>query len=323
VWHPPATTAAASPTPSPTPSELTLAFAGDVHFTGRTESLLDDPDSAVGPFAPVLRGADFAMLNLETAVTDRGTPEPKTYVFRAPDTAYEALAAAGIDAVSLANNHAMDYGQVGFADTLAAAEDAGMPYVGAGRDAGEAYAPYLTTVAGVQLAVLGFSQVHELAGSWAATGSRPGIAMAHDPDRAAEAVASAEDRADLVIVYMHWGEEGNPCPTGEMREFAEVMVAAGADVVLGTHAHVLLAGGWQGRAYIHWGLGNFIWYGDSRSTDTGVLVLTVRGDRVIDADLRPGVVSGTGQPVPAEGSARDALEQRLAAAVGCAGLDAG
>jgi poly-gamma-glutamate synthesis protein (capsule biosynthesis protein) len=315
---PPPSPTPAAPSPGP-PPELTLAFAGDVHFTGRTRSLLDDPRTAVGPFAPVLREADFAMLNLESAVTDRGTPEPKTYHFRAPASAYEALAAAGIDVISLANNHTLDYGQVGLADTLDSAEAAGMPYVGAGRDAGEAHAPYLTTVAGVRLAVLGFSQVHELADSWVATGSRPGIAMAHDRERAAAAVSRASDRADLVIVYVHWGQEGNPCPTEEMRTFAAAMVEAGAGIVLGTHAHVLLAGGWLDDAYVHWGLGNFVWYGDSHSTDTGVLLLTVRGDRVTGAEFHPGVVSGTGQPVPVGGEARDRLEDRLAAAAGCAG----
>jgi poly-gamma-glutamate capsule biosynthesis protein CapA/YwtB (metallophosphatase superfamily) len=318
-WQEPATPPA--PTTPATPPEITLAFAGDVHFTGRTRSLLDDPATAIGPFAPVLREADFAMLNLESAVTDRGTPEPKTYHFRAPATAYDALAAAGIDVISLANNHALDYGQVGLADTLESAEAAGMPYVGAGGDTGEAHAPYLTTVAGTRLAVLGFSQVHELAESWVATGSRPGIAMAHDVERAADAVAGASDDADLVIVYVHWGQEGNPCPTDEMRSFATAMVDAGADIVLGTHAHVLLTGGRLDGAYVHWGLGNFVWYGDSHSTDTGVLLLTVQGDEVLAAEFRPGVVSGTGQPEPVDGADRERLEQRLASAADCAGLD--
>jgi poly-gamma-glutamate synthesis protein (capsule biosynthesis protein) len=319
-WHDPAAPPSPPPSPSP-PREITLAFAGDVHFTGRTRSLLDEPRAAVGPFAPVLREADFAMLNLESAVTDRGTPEPKTYHFRAPATAYEALAAAGIDVISLANNHTLDYGQVGLADTLDSAEAAGMPYVGAGRDAEHANSPHLATVAGVRLAVLAFSQVHELAESWVATASRPGVAMAHDRDRAAAAVAGAAGEADLVIVYLHWGQEGNPCPTEEMREFAGAVVEAGADIVVGTHAHVLLAGGWRDDTYIHWGLGNFVWYGDSHSTDTGVLLLTVRGDRVTDAEFRPGVVSSSGQPVPVDGDARDRLEDRLADAADCAGLE--
>jgi poly-gamma-glutamate synthesis protein (capsule biosynthesis protein) len=310
-----------SPTPSPPPpAEITLAFAGDVHFTGRTRDLLADPASAVGPFAQVLRSADFAMLNLETAVTEGGTPEPKTYLFRAPRSAYQAVKAAGVDLVSLANNHTLDYGQVGLADTLAAAQDAGIPYVGAGPDATAAYAAQLITVADQRLAVLGFSQVHELAQSWRATGDRPGIAMAFDADRAVAAVQWARAQADLVIAYLHWGREGDRCPTAEMREFAELLAGAGADILVGTHAHVLLADGWLDDTYVHWGLGNFVWYSDSHSTDTGVLVLTVRDGRVVDREFRPGTVSGTGQPVPVDGAARDRLQQRLAVASGCAGL---
>lgn len=321
-WHDPVPSPPAESGPPPPPPEITLAFAGDVHFTDRTRDLLADPATALGPFAPVLRAADFAMVNLETAVTDRGTPEPKTFHFRAPRSAYQALQAAGVDLVTLANNHALDYGQVGLSDTLAAAEDARMPYVGAGPDATAAYAPHLTTVAGVRLAVLGFSQVHELADSWRATGSRAGIAMTFDTDRMTGAVARARGQADLVIAYLHWGREGDRCPTGEMREAAELLADAGADIVLGTHAHVLLAGGWLDQTYVHYGLGNFVWWGDSHSTDTGVLLLTVRDGRVADVDFRPGTVSGTGQPVPVDGADRDRLRQRLAVAADCAGLAA-
>jgi poly-gamma-glutamate synthesis protein (capsule biosynthesis protein) len=320
-WHQPDPRPTISPAPPP-PREIVLAFAGDVHFTGRTLALLDRPESAFGPFAEVLREADFAMVNLETAVTGRGTPEPKTYLFRAPVAAYDAVRAAGIDLISLANNHALDYGRVGLLDTLESAESAGMAYVGAGRDADRAYRPYLTTVGGVRLAVLGFSQVHELAGSWAATGSRSGIAMAFEAERAAAAARSARDRADLVIAYLHWGQEGNPCPTSEMRAFAELLAGSGVDIVLGTHAHTLLGDGWLGDTYVHWGLGNFLWYSDSQSTDTGVLRLTVRAGRVGEVEFLPGVVSGTGQPVPVDGPRREALERRLAHARGCAGLSA-
>jgi poly-gamma-glutamate capsule biosynthesis protein CapA/YwtB (metallophosphatase superfamily) len=318
-WHE-GVPAAASPTPAPVP-EVTLAFAGDVHFTGRTLPLLDEPGTAFGPFADVFADADFTMVNLETAVTERGTPEPKTFLFRAPPAAYDALHAAGVDVVSLANNHTLDYGQVGLLDTLDHAEAAGMPYVGAGRDAGGAYAPYVTTVGATRLAVLGFSQVWELADRWAATDSRPGIAMAHDTDRAAAAVAAAAANADVVVVYMHWGQEGNPCPTGEMRAFAELMADSGADIVLGTHAHVLMGDGWIGSTYVHWGLGNFLWYSTSRSTDSGVLRLTLRDHEVRRVEFLPGVVSDTGQPVPVTGAVREALLARLARAAECAGLD--
>ena len=104
---------------------VTLAFAGDVHFTGRTARLLSDPATAFGPIATVLRSADFTALNFETAVTSRGTPQPKTYHFRTVPVAFAALRDGGVDLVTMANNHVLDYGQVGLADTLAAARAAG------------------------------------------------------------------------------------------------------------------------------------------------------------------------------------------------------
>lgn len=310
----------ASPSPSPDGGAAVLAFAGDIHFTGRTLRLLQDPKTAFGPFAPVLSAADFAMVNLETAVTTRGTPQPKTYHFRAPTSAYDAIKAAGVDLVSVANNHILDYGQVGLADTLDSAGRAGVPVVGAGRDATAAYAPYLTTVGGVRLAILAFSQVHALSSTWRATDTRAGIAVAFDLTRTTAAVRAARAQADVVIVFMHWGVEGSPCPSGEMKTFAAKMSAAGADAVLGTHAHVLLADGWLGSTYIHYGLGNFVWYGTSHSTATGVLRLTVRKEGVVKREFLPGVVSATGQPVPVTGSARQRVERQLAQAAACTGL---
>ncbi|MEU5943882.1 CapA family protein [Micromonospora sp. NPDC047548] len=326
-WKPPAaTTSNATASPSATepavapPVELRLAFAGDVHFTGRTLRLLDDPQTAFGRIAPVLRDADLTLVNLETAVTNRGTPQPKRYQFRSPETAYSALRAAGIDAVSIANNHTLDYGQVGLLDTLDAAADANFPVFGAGRNADAAYAPWVSTVQGVRIAVLGMSQVHDLATQWKATETRPGIAMAFDGARAIAAVRAARDQADLVIVFMHWGVEGNPCPTGEMKTFARQMAAAGADIVIGTHAHTLLADGWLGKTYVHYGLGNFLWYSNSHSTDSGVLRLTVHGRTVIRTEFLPATVSGTGQPDLVSGAARERIEDKIATAKRCTGL---
>ncbi|MER7457925.1 CapA family protein [Micromonospora sp. NPDC126480] len=325
VWHGPApgpTSSAAGPPAPSAPVEVRLAFAGDVHFTGRTLRLLDDPETAFGPIASTLRDADVTLLNLETAVTDRGTPQPKTYHFRAPRTAFAALRAAGVDAVSIANNHILDYGRLGLTDTLDAAAEARFPVFGAGRDADAAYAPWLTTVRGLRIAVLGMSQVHDLAGPWRATDTRPGVAMAFDSARTTAAVRAAREQADLVIVFMHWGVEGRSCPSGEMRTFAGKLSAAGADIVVGTHAHTLLADGWLGRTYVHYGLGNFLWYGNSHSTDSGVLNLVVRGRTVVDSRFVPATVSGSGQPVPATGAGRQRILDKLSTAQRCTGLAA-
>jgi Bacterial capsule synthesis protein PGA_cap len=302
------------------PQELTLAFAGDTHFTERTATLLRSPKTAFGSAAGLLSAADLTVLNLETSVTDRGTPEPKTFHFRAPSTAFTALRAAGVDAVTLANNHTLDYGQVGLADTLAAAASANFPVFGAGRDVAAAYAPWTTEVRGTRIAILGFSQVQELASAWAATPTRPGIAMAWDVDRAVAAVTAARAHADLVIVFNHWGEERVGCPNSDQRTFADRVAAAGADIIVGSHAHTLQGDGFLKQAYVAYGLGNFLWYSSSGSTDTGVLRLTVRGRSVIKHDLLPAVVSQTGQPVPASGAAAAEKTKHFTGLRACTGL---
>ena len=118
--RPSTTTTLAKPRARPR-AAVTLAFAGDVHFEGRLRSLLAaDPDDVLAPIAPTLRQYDIAMVNLETAITQRGQPETKAYTFRASASALRALTAAGIDVATEANNHGVDYGPEGLADTLAA-----------------------------------------------------------------------------------------------------------------------------------------------------------------------------------------------------------
>lgn len=324
TWQPPL----ASPDP-PAPPEITLAFAGDVHFVAedggvanRTGKLLQDPASAFGPIAELLSAADLAMVNLETAVTERGTPEPKQYHFRAPATAYQAVAGAGVDLVSLANNHALDYGRDGLADTLAHAEAAGVPVVGAGEDAAAAYAPWVAERSGVRVGFVGLSQVSELWQSWRAEPDRSGIAYAMDAQRALAAVREADRAADVVVVYLHWGAEGSSCPTGEMTAFADELASAGADLVVGTHAHLLLGDGWLGRTFVQYGLGNFLWWRDDAfSNDTGVLWVTLRGDEIESVELRPAVISrATGQPIPAAGQERDRILRYYEELRACTGL---
>jgi poly-gamma-glutamate synthesis protein (capsule biosynthesis protein) len=318
---PPSSSSAPSFSSAPDPAgPLTLAFAGDVHFTGRTAPLLADPSTAFGPIASELGAADFSMVNLETAVTSRGTPEQKQYHFRAPVAAFDAVREAGVDVVTMANNHVLDYGQVGLADTLDNARQARFPYVGIGRNAAEAYAPYFTTVKGVKLGIVAFSQVHELEYTWAAKDNRPGVAMAVDVPRAVAAVRAARAAADLVIVFNHWGQEGNGCPSGEQKTFAARLAAAGADLIIGSHAHTLQGDGWIKGTYVAYGLANFVWYGDSFSTETGVLRLTMDGRKVVRNEFVPAVVSATGQPVRLDGTAANALTRRFAGLRACTGL---
>ena len=304
------------------PGTVTLAFAGDVHFEGRTRRLLADPATAFGPIAAVLRSADFTAVNLETAITSRGTPQPKTYHFRAPATAFTALRDAGIDLVTMANNHVLDYGQAGLADTLAAARAARFPYVGIGVNAAAAWAPYVFTVKGVTIAIIGVSQVAELASSWVATPARPGEANAINLRRTLAAVRSAKKLASVVVVFMHWGTEGEACPDPNQLSLAHELAAAGATIIIGAHAHMLQGSGWLGRTFVAYGMGNFLWWENSYSTATGVLELTLHAARPLTARFIPAVVSGTGQPIPDRAAAARQAAARYASLRACAGLAA-
>jgi len=279
-----------------------------VHFTGRTARLLSDPATAFGPIAALLKAADFTAVNLETAVTSRGTPQPKTYHFRTVPAAFTALRDGGVDLVTMANNHVLDYGQAGLADTLAAAKAERFPYVGIGKDAAAAWAPYVTTVKGTKIAIIGVSQVHQLASSWVATPSRPGEANAIDLHRTLAAVRAARRLAPVVIVFMHWGWEGDACPNPEQQSLARQLSAAGASIIIGAHAHVLQGSGWLGHTFVAYGMGNFLWY--VHSAPTGVLELTLHPHAPLTARFIPAVVSSTGQPVVEHGAmARQAVAQ--------------
>ena len=302
--------------------DITLAFAGDVHFAGRVARLLKDPATMFGPITSVLKSADFTAVNMETPVTSRGQPQPKTYHFTTTPDAFNALRDAGVDLVTMANNHILDYGQTGLADTLAAANAAHFPYVGAGVNAAAAWAPYVTTINGTKIAIVGVSQVTELASSWVATAHRPGEANAINLRRTLAAVRAAKRHAGIVVVFMHWGTEGAACPDQNQLSLAPKLAAAGASIIVGAHAHMLQGSGWLGHTFVAYGMGNFLWWEHSFSTATGVLKLTLHPHAPLTARLIPAVVSETGQPIVDQGAAARHALAHYASLRRCAGLSA-
>ncbi len=298
-------------------------MAGDVHFAGRLARRLADPATALAPIAPALSAADITMVNLETAITGRGVPQPKEFHFRAPASALTALRSAGVDVATMANNHAVDYGPQGLADSLAAIRSSHFPVIGIGSDAATAYAPYTTTVRGQRVAILAASQIPDYTlTAWTATASGPGIASAFS-DRLVAAVRQARRHAQIVLVYVHWGQEGDGCPLPAQRDLAQRLSDAGASAVVGTHAHLLLGAGWLGRTYVDYGMGNYVWWRDNAySNDTGVLTMTFRHGRVVRAALAPAYIDPRGLPMPVHGAAAAGKVRAWAALRGCAGLAA-
>ncbi|MFJ9771378.1 CapA family protein [Kitasatospora sp. NPDC101157] len=332
----PASSAAPSGTAAPAPTKggaprpdgtITVAFAGDVHFEGRTQSRLSvqPPETALGPISRNLADADLSVLNLETAITGRGAPEPKTYTFRTSPQALSVLKDSGVDVVSMANNHAVDFGADGLADTLAAKDSSPIPVLGVGHNAKEAYAPYVTTVRGVKVAVVAASQVEDITNQkWRAGANKPGIASALDVPALVSAVQAAKQQAPVVLVYLHWGEEGKACPTAAQTTVAKKLAAVGASAVVGTHAHTMVGSGMLGNTYVGYGFGNFLWYGTSNyafSNETGVTTLTLSGDgKVTGEAFAPATIDDKGIPQPVAGAAAEAALKRRDGLRGCAGL---
>jgi poly-gamma-glutamate synthesis protein (capsule biosynthesis protein) len=224
---------------------VVLALAGDT-MLGRLvgERLATEPFEAV--FAPQVRevigGADLCVVNLECCISDRGSrwPAPgKPFFFRAPPRAAEALAWLGVDCVTLANNHALDYGPLALSDTRAHLARVGIEVVGAGDDVDRARAFRVLSAGGVRIGVLG---VTDHPADFAAGPHRPGVAFADlwsgVPGWLPQGVAAMAGAVDVALVSPHWGPNMTTRPLPHVHAAADVLVRAGAGLVAGHSAHV-------------------------------------------------------------------------------------
>ncbi len=306
---------------------VTLVFGGDSHFEGVLGSkLASDPGGMFAPVAGTLGAADLAMVNLETAIATGGSPDSKAYNFRAPPSAYEALRAAGIDVVTMANNHGRDYGADGLAETLAAKQATPLRVVGIGANATEAYQPWIAEVKGQRIAIFGATDVLDdwLIQPWTATDAQPGLASTKDTalDRLLVGIRSVRPTVDTVVVYLHWGVEGATCPSARQQELARVLVESGVDVLVGSHAHRVMTAGRLGGALVGYGLGNFAFYNESGlSGVTGILRVVVTGRDVDAYEWLPARIRG-GIPQLLTGDAAASDNAGFAARRACAALQA-
>ena len=304
-----------SPTPTADPAgtsdgAVTLAFTGDVHGEKHIAAALARGEHPLAEIAPTLRAADLAIVNLETAVGSTGQPAPKQYAFQAPAALLDELTWAGVDVVSLANTHSLDFGREGLSETMALADRAGLGIIGAGRTDREAYAPLIRDVRGIRIAVVGLTRVWPDP-AWAATAERPGLAGAYDVRRAVAAVVEARRVADVVTVVIHWGTESEGCPDSHQLELGAALREAGADVVVGHHPHVLQGVEHRDGQLLAYSLGNFLWYTAGEvSRLTGVLQVEVNRDGASGWELVPAIVS------PADGGPRPAAADDAAQIAG-------
>jgi poly-gamma-glutamate capsule biosynthesis protein CapA/YwtB (metallophosphatase superfamily) len=305
---------------------ITLVVGGDVTLGYHYEEYFDaqvakgktrDEMFAWGfsQVKPAAAGADLFLVNLECPFTDRGEKIPKNFNFRARPEFVASLLAGGVDAVSVANNHMMDYGPQGLFDTLATLDQVKIRHFGAGRSLADARQPVVITRGGVRLAFLGYFFLgdHNIEPAEViATASTPGVAGDHqDIDvmerMVREDVALAKSQTDLVIPFFHWGKEGQHVPEPYQVRLAHAAVDAGAAAVLGSHPHVLQGVEVYKGVPILYSLGNFVFGGNwdpkpkdsalwkARFSAGGYLsseLIALQTDRYPDVPVQPFVARG-------------------------------
>jgi hypothetical protein len=285
------------PVPAAPPSaRVRVAWMGDVMLAdgpGKVIARGGDPFTGV---ATLLQGADLRVANLECVVARGGKALAKPWTFRAHPRSL-ALLQRHVDVVSLANNHSGDYGPAAFAEMLGRLERAGLPYFGGGRDLRAAHRPRIIERQGLRIALLGYNEMFPRV--FEAGEAQPGIAWA-DEEQVVADIRAARTQADVVIPYMHWGQEHSTAAHARQRALARRMIEAGADAVVGTHPHVR-----QDTEEIHgkpviYSLGNFVFDGfsDADNNTGSVLWLTLSARGVEAWHLQPVTIDAQGRPRP-------------------------
>ncbi|WP_276356392.1 CapA family protein [Cohnella caldifontis] len=296
--------------------KLTLAFVGDLLPAGSVAGLMrkNGFDYPYREARSLLESADITAGNLESPITDRGTPEDdKQYLFRGPAEALPALKEAGFDVLNLANNHTLDYGWVGLQDTMDALDDQGLRHMGAGIDDQKAFTPVYVEAKGMTVAFLGVTNVVPKV-SWKADRQHPGVAEIYNATRAIAAVKAAKENADLVVVMVHWGVEKKDTPINDQVVKGRQLIDAGADLVIGSHPHVLQGFESYNGKWIAYSLGNFVFNttASPKTSETGVLTASCAKGGGCDLQFHP-MLARNSQPAPMDETAGQTLLSRLAA----------
>ncbi len=286
----------------PKPRLTTMVAVGDIMLGRRIGDAMKEAPRRREPLYPfthtaeVLRSADVAIGNLECAVADKGTPQPqKEYTFRSSPTAATRLKAAGIDIVTLANNHSLDYGAEAFQETLTHLQKAGIETVGGGKNYPEAQSSKILVLKdGTRVGFLGYTLI--LPKGFAATSIQPGINFIDDI-RLKRQIQRARRRSDVVVVQFHWGNEYQIHPDTTQRYYGHLAIDYGADLVIGHHPHRIQEMEFYKGKLIAYSLGNFVFDMNHRPrVREGLMLKCIFKDKKLhQVELEP-VLIERGQP---------------------------
>lgn len=272
----------------PVQDEITIAAIGDLMLGNRTGPFLKEfgPDYPFVDVMPFLSRADVVVGNLESPISTRGTAvENKKFTLRAGPIAVEALKKAGVRVVSLANNHAMDFGPLALQDTLRVLDENDILYTGAGMDLEDARSPAILKIKGKTIAFLSYSLTFPL--EFFASANRPGTAPGY-AEYVKTDIEKARPSADLIVVSFHWGAELMTAAKDYQVELGHRAIDWGADLVLGHHPHVLQELEVYHGRLIAYSLGNFVFGSESSRTNTSmILLLTFQGKGLARVEAAP------------------------------------
>ena len=266
--------------------DVRLGFAGDICFAddyfpmqhlaelGST-SISDGVDPV---FIQIMHDMDLMWINNEFVYSTRGEPlDGKAWTFRSSPEHVKYMTDLGVDIVGLANNHTYDYGPDAFVDTLSTLRDAGIPYVGAGHDLAEAKAPVYLNADGFTIGYVAASCAEYTIYTPQATDDSPGILWCYDDDLFLDSIREAAANADYVVALPHWGVEHSFELESKQLDSAKAYIDAGADAVVGAHAHNLQGMEFYNGKPIVYNLGNF-WF-DDYDEHTMIAELRITGMR--------------------------------------------
>ena len=264
----------------PQDNEIILLFAGDVYLSNHVLAAYDSAGGINGVLDEAIlkeiENADIFMANQEFPFTERGmAAADKQFTFRLPMDRVHLMNEMGIDIVTLANNHILDFDEEGLLDSCEALDAAGIRYVGAGADLERARKPEFMEAGGKTIGFLGTSRVY-MDGSWAAGSGHPGVFSTYDSRQALESIRAAKELCDYLVVYVHWGVEKETVPKEYQRTMGREYIDAGADLVVGSHPHVLQETEYYNGKPIVYSLGNFVF--GSSIPETALLKVVLRED---------------------------------------------
>jgi poly-gamma-glutamate capsule biosynthesis protein CapA/YwtB (metallophosphatase superfamily) len=296
AWWACAATSQAPAADSPEPT-VKIVMVGDVMLADLPGKAIAEGKDPFAPFESIFHAADLTIGNLECVVATVGEPIPdKPWTFRT-DPRCIPLLKKHFDALCLANNHTGDFGKKAFAEQLDLLKGK-VPVFGGGSDIQQARKPLVLERHGIRVALLGRNEYQPR--EFEAGADKPGVAWLEE-DKLLADVASArkEGKADLVIPFLHWGDEGEPEPTDDQRSLARKLIDAGADAVVGGHPHCTQGVEYYKDHLIVYSLGNFVFDGfeeDGTGRIGWVLKMTFSKTKLLEWDTVAAKIDDDGLP---------------------------